>query len=95
MPAMTEELDAPLEESDLPLQPRLLFAPEDQKGHALSPAPQPPNEILEDAETAPGAKVSISAEGYADDLYMPALCLRSLTLMRMATSKWLKLGSTR
>ena len=42
-------------------------------------------------EMALGTTVEISAEGYADDTYMLALCTLTLTLMLQATGAWTRL----
>ena len=40
---------------------------------------------------ASGTMVEISAEGYADDTYMPALCAMTLMMMLQATGQWIML----
>ena len=45
----------------------------------------------EEHEMAPGTRMELLAEGYANDTYMLALCIGSLTLMLMATSDWVHL----
>ena len=69
-----------------PMRPRVLFEDQSDEG-------QPLETELEEAEDecAPGVEVRISAEGYADDTYMLALSIVSLTLMLAATSHWVRL----
>ena len=40
---------------------------------------------------APGTTVEISAEGYADNTYMLALCAITLRMMLQATGQWITL----
>ena len=42
----------------------------------------------ESEEMAPGTAVEISAEGYADDIYMLAMCAITVMLMLQATGQW-------
>ena len=65
------------------MQPRVLF--EDHSDGSQSTGAE---EEETDDECAPRVEVQFSAEGYADDTYMLALCLASLTMMLVATSKW-------
>ena len=44
-----------------------------------------------DDDAAPGVEVRISAEGYADDTYMLAMCIMTLQLMLLATGQWVQL----
>ena len=79
-------LRAPEDEEPLsPLRPRVLFddaddssATSEDTGHGDDDAP-------------PGVEVRISAEGYADDTYMLAMCIMTLQLMLLATGQWVQL----
>ena len=89
-PASTEtsraSLPAPEDEEPLsPLQPRVLFEDTDDSSATSEDAGHG------DDDAAPGVEVRISAEGYADDTYMLAMCIMTLQLMLLATGQWVQL----
>ena len=73
-------LRAPEDEEPLsPLRPRVLFDEMDDSSATSEDAGQG------DDDAAPGVEVRISAEGYADDTFMLAMCIMTLQLMLLAT----------
>ena len=74
-----EDLDE--EDQISPIRPRVLFEDQSDEGQ---PTGMEPKEAED--ECAPGVEVHISAEGYADDAYMLAICILSLAMMLAATS---------
>ena len=75
----------PEEEPMSPIQPRNLFGSEDTSNELSGTDVED-----EESDVSLGAKVTISAEGYAKDTYMLALSVLALLAMLVATSKWLK-----
>ena len=73
---------APEEEEPLsPLRSRVLF---DETDDSLATSEDTGHG---DHDAAPGVEVRISAEGYADDTYMLAMCIMTLQLMLLATGQ--------
>ena len=78
-------LRAPKEGEPLsPVRPRVLFDETDDSSSTSEDAGHG------DDGAAPGVEVRISAEGYADDTYMLAMCIMTPHLMLMATGQWVQ-----
>ena len=73
-----------------PIKPHVLFSM-DRVGSAESSNAHSSGDQVPTEEMAPHTTVEISAEGYADDTYMLALCALALTMMLQATGQWTKL----
>ena len=73
-----------------PIEPRVLFSPDRVSSAGEDDARSHDDEDL-DETMAPGTRMEISAEGYADDMYMLPLCAMSLVMMLQATGRWITL----